>query len=192
MSYSFDKNASDGDTVTLANGITYQYNASKDRWDTLKYHDDGASGGDTGGNDLQSHLKLYRNMKVQGKHYGYNNYNEIPAESNCLNMTYTSFKSTAGFITRDLDAWFPRDQYDFVPGMVTVLEPYVSPFREWELEAPVVVWVFWAGEVKEWSATRQRIQGAPMWWGNAKNQNEYPSTEFGFNYQVNFQCFRKK
>ena len=34
MSYSFDKNASDGDTVTLANGITYQYNASKDRWDT--------------------------------------------------------------------------------------------------------------------------------------------------------------
>ena len=32
MSYVFDKNALDGDTVTLDNGATYQYDAAKDRW----------------------------------------------------------------------------------------------------------------------------------------------------------------
>ena len=161
-----------------------------------------AKGFELGGNDIndldsrydlkQSHLKEYRLMKVQGKHHTYKNYWEIPAESNCLNMTYTSFKSTNGFIMKDLDAWFPQDKYDFVPGMVTVLEPYVSSGRGWEITEPVAVWLFWAQEWKEWSPTRQRIQGVPMFGGNAKNSYEYPSSEFGFNYKVNFQCFRKK
>ena len=159
-----------------------------------------AKGFELGGNDIndldsrydlkQSHLKQYRTMKVVGKDWMYNNFNEIPAESNCLNMTYTSFRSTQGFIMKDLDAWFPRDKYNFVPGMVTVLEPYVGSGRGWEIEPPVVVWLFWAGEVKEWSPTRQRIQGISMFGGNSKNSSEYPST--GMSYQVNFQCFRKK
>ena len=32
MSYSFNKDAKDGDTVTLDNGVTYQYEDEKDRW----------------------------------------------------------------------------------------------------------------------------------------------------------------
>ena len=96
-----------------------------------------AKGFELGGNEIndldsrydlkQSHLKEYRAMKVQGKHYSYNNFTQIPAESNCLNMTNTGFKNSCGFIMKDLDAWFPRDKYDFIPGMVTVLEPYIHP-----------------------------------------------------------------
>jgi hypothetical protein len=37
----FNKNAPDGEEATLANGVTYKYNAAKDRWDTI-----GASGDD--------------------------------------------------------------------------------------------------------------------------------------------------
>ena len=161
-----------------------------------------AKGFELGGNEIndldsrydlkQSHLKEYRSMKVQGKHYSYNNFTQIPAESNCLNMTNTGFKNSCGFIMKDLDAWFPRDKYDFVPGMVTVLEPYVDSGRAWEVTEPVVVWTFWAQEWKEWSPTRQRIQGTTLFGGNAKNSLEYPSSEFGFNYKVNFQCFRRK
>ena len=32
MSYAFNKDAKDGDTVTLANGVRYQYEEAKDRW----------------------------------------------------------------------------------------------------------------------------------------------------------------
>ena len=32
MSYAFDKDAQDGDTVVLENGVQYQYDAAKDRW----------------------------------------------------------------------------------------------------------------------------------------------------------------
>ena len=32
MSYAFDKDAKDGDVVTLENGVAYQYDAAKDRW----------------------------------------------------------------------------------------------------------------------------------------------------------------
>ena len=39
--YNFNKNAPDGEEATLANGVTYKYNAAKDRWDTI-----GASGDD--------------------------------------------------------------------------------------------------------------------------------------------------
>ena len=159
-----------------------------------------AKGFELGGNDIndldsrydlkQSHLKQYRTMKVIRKHYDYRNYWEIPATSNALSMTYTSFKSTSAFITMDLDAWYPPAKYDFVPGFVTVLEHYVGSGRGWEIEPPVVVWVFWAADVKEWSPARQRIQGQSIFGGNAENSNEYPTTDR--DYQVNFQCFRKK
>ena len=30
--FAFDKNAKDGDVVTLENGVAYQYDEAKDRW----------------------------------------------------------------------------------------------------------------------------------------------------------------
>ena len=35
MAYAFDKDAKDGDTVTLENGVTYKYEEAKDRWVVL-------------------------------------------------------------------------------------------------------------------------------------------------------------
>ena len=46
MSYAFDKNAKDGDTVTLENGVTYQYEEAKDRWMVLSV--DGDDDGEIG------------------------------------------------------------------------------------------------------------------------------------------------
>ena len=42
-SYAFDKNAKDGDTVTLENGVTYQFEEAKDRWMVLSVGE-GAAG----------------------------------------------------------------------------------------------------------------------------------------------------
>ena len=159
-----------------------------------------AKGFELGGNDIndldsryelrQTHLANNFYMKVVQKYWGHDTFNDIPAESGKLHMTNTSFNSTNGIIMADLQRWFPEEKYDFIPGMITVYEPWVSGGRTWEVEEPVTVWLFWAGEVKEWSSTRQRIQGTPMFGGNAKNSNQYPTTDF--NYKVNFQCFRRK
>ena len=39
MSYAFYKDARDGDTVTLANGVRYQYQEAKNRWMVQSLHD---------------------------------------------------------------------------------------------------------------------------------------------------------
>ena len=39
MSYAFYKDARDGDTVTLANGVRYQYQEAKNRWVVRSLHD---------------------------------------------------------------------------------------------------------------------------------------------------------
>ena len=39
MSYAFYKDARDGDTVTLANGVRYQYQKAKKRWMVHSLHD---------------------------------------------------------------------------------------------------------------------------------------------------------
>jgi hypothetical protein len=159
-----------------------------------------AKGFELGGNDIndldaryelkQSHRSLYRSMKLESKHYSANNYNEIVAKANTLIMSGQGFNTSQGIIMRDLDGFYPPDKYEFVPGMVTAMEPYISGGASWEIEQPAAVWVWWAYDVKEWSETRQRIQGTPLWFGNAKNQGKYPSSEF--TYQISFQCFRRK
>ena len=47
MSYAFDKNAQDGDVVTLENGVAYQYDEAKDRW-LVKAVAGSGTGGDWG------------------------------------------------------------------------------------------------------------------------------------------------
>ena len=47
MSYVFDKDAKDGDVVTLENGVAYQYDAAKDRW-LVKAVAGGGTGADWG------------------------------------------------------------------------------------------------------------------------------------------------
>ena len=46
MSYSFPTNQPDGTEVTLANGVTYRFDATNDRWLVKSVHDDGVSVGD--------------------------------------------------------------------------------------------------------------------------------------------------
>ena len=43
MSYSFPLNQPDGTEVTLANGVTYQFDAANDRWLVKSVHDDSIS-----------------------------------------------------------------------------------------------------------------------------------------------------
>ena len=45
--YAFDKDALDGDVVTLENGVAYQYDAAKDRW-LVKAVAGGGTGADWG------------------------------------------------------------------------------------------------------------------------------------------------
>ena len=47
MSYAFDKDAKDGDVVTLENGVAYQYDKAKDRW-LVKAVAGGGTGADWG------------------------------------------------------------------------------------------------------------------------------------------------
>ena len=79
MSYSFDKDAKDGDVVTLDNGVAYQYDAAKDRW-LVKAVAGGGTGADwgfplpdeqqgnyvskVGGDEMEGPLKIKNNDAI--------------------------------------------------------------------------------------------------------------------------------
>ena len=65
--FAFDKDAKDGDTVTLENGVTYQYEEAKDRWMVLSV------GGSTSRSGFKPHLfQLRGSFEItDGKVVGY-------------------------------------------------------------------------------------------------------------------------
>ena len=92
-------------------------------------------------------------------------------------------------VFKDLYKWFPPEKYEFVPGHIIWYEQEVKTGRQWEVKPPLNVVAWFASNMHEFTAERQKFQGFASFKVNGMN-GEYCTTNT--NYKVIFQCFRRK